>query len=61
MTRDPSASFRALELQPFSVKPLLRRAMAFETLEQYGKAYVDYKTVLQINRGIQLANDSVNR
>ncbi|XP_062068866.1 sperm-associated antigen 1-like [Lepus europaeus] len=52
---------RALELQPFSVKPLLRRAMAFETLEQYGKAYVDYKTVLQINRGIQLANDSVNR
>lgn len=52
---------RALELQPFSVKPLLRRAMAFETLEQYGKAYVDYKTVLQIDHGIQLANDSVNR
>uniref|UniRef100_G1SGC3 Sperm-associated antigen 1 n=1 Tax=Oryctolagus cuniculus TaxID=9986 RepID=G1SGC3_RABIT len=52
---------RALELQPFSVKPLLRRALAFETLEQYGKAYVDYKTVLQIDRGIQLANDGVNR
>ncbi|XP_063113688.1 sperm-associated antigen 1 isoform X2 [Cavia porcellus] len=52
---------RALELHPFSMKPLLRRAMAYETLEQYGKAYVDYKTVLQIDSGLQLANDSVNR
>ncbi|XP_048657878.1 sperm-associated antigen 1 [Marmota marmota marmota] len=52
---------RALELHPFSMKPLLRRAMAYETLEQYGKAYVDYKTVLQIDCGIQLANDSINR
>ncbi|XP_032324152.1 sperm-associated antigen 1 isoform X1 [Camelus ferus] len=52
---------RALELHPFSVKPLLRRAMAYETLEQYHKAYVDYKTVLQIDCGIQIANDSINR
>ncbi|KAM5313670.1 sperm-associated antigen 1 isoform 1-T1 [Glossophaga mutica] len=52
---------RALELHPFSVKPLLRRAMAYETLEQYQKAYVDYKTVLQIDCGIQIANDSINR
>lgn len=52
---------RALELHPFSVKPLLRRATAYETLEQYGKAYVDYKTVLQMDRGIQLASSSVNR
>ncbi|XP_020944704.1 sperm-associated antigen 1 isoform X1 [Sus scrofa] len=52
---------RALELHPFSVKPLLRRAMAYETLEQYQKAYVDYKTVLQIDCGIQVANDSINR
>ncbi|XP_036732180.2 sperm-associated antigen 1 [Manis pentadactyla] len=52
---------RALELHPFSIKPLLRRAMASETLEQYQKAYVDYKTVLQIDCGIQLANDSINR
>ncbi|XP_021118279.1 sperm-associated antigen 1 [Heterocephalus glaber] len=52
---------RALELHPFSIKPLLRRAMAYETLEQYGKAYVDYKTVLQMDSGIQLANDSINR
>ncbi|KAM5281043.1 sperm-associated antigen 1 [Ctenodactylus gundi] len=52
---------RALELHPFSMKPLLRRAMAYEALEQYGKAYVDYKTVLQVDCGVQLANDSINR
>ncbi|XP_057591168.1 sperm-associated antigen 1 isoform X1 [Hippopotamus amphibius kiboko] len=52
---------RALELHPFSIKPLLRRATAYETLEQYQKAYVDYKTVLQIDCGIQIANDSINR
>ncbi|XP_015417188.1 PREDICTED: sperm-associated antigen 1 [Myotis davidii] len=52
---------RALELHPFSVKPLLRRAMAYETLEKYQKAYVDYKTVLQIDCGIQIAHDSINR
>ncbi|XP_038666023.1 sperm-associated antigen 1-like isoform X1 [Scyliorhinus canicula] len=52
---------RALELQPFSVKPLLRRAMAYEALERYRQAYVDYKTVLQVDSRIQLANDSINR
>ncbi|KAJ8291090.1 hypothetical protein GJAV_G00021260 [Gymnothorax javanicus] len=52
---------RALELQPFSLKPLLRRAMAHESLERYRKAYVDYKTVLQIDIGVQSAHDSVNR
>ncbi|XP_028281034.1 sperm-associated antigen 1 isoform X2 [Parambassis ranga] len=52
---------RALELQPFSLKPLLRRAMAYESLERYRKAYVDYKTVLQIDMSVQAAHDSVNR
>ncbi|XP_062321171.1 sperm-associated antigen 1 [Osmerus eperlanus] len=52
---------KALELHPFSLKPLLRRAMAYETLERYSKAYVDYKTVLQIDNGVQAAHDSVNR
>ncbi|MEQ2251246.1 Sperm-associated antigen 1A [Ilyodon furcidens] len=52
---------KALELQPFSLKPLLRRAMANESLERYGKAYVDYKTVLQIDTGVQAAHDSVHR
>ncbi|XP_048796302.1 sperm-associated antigen 1 isoform X2 [Lagopus muta] len=52
---------RALELQPFSLKPLLRRAMAYESMERYRQAYVDYKTVLQIDSSVQAANDSVNR
>ncbi|KAL7874673.1 hypothetical protein SRHO_G00056430 [Serrasalmus rhombeus] len=52
---------RALELQPFSLKPLLRRAMAYESLERYHKAYVDYKTALQIDSSILAAHDSVNR
>ncbi|XP_020824967.1 sperm-associated antigen 1 isoform X2 [Phascolarctos cinereus] len=52
---------RALELHPFSIKPLLRRAVAYETMEQYRKAYVDYKTILQIDNRIQAANDSINR
>uniref|UniRef100_A0A8C8S0Q8 Sperm-associated antigen 1 n=1 Tax=Pelusios castaneus TaxID=367368 RepID=A0A8C8S0Q8_9SAUR len=52
---------RALELHPFSLKPLLRRAMAYECMERYRQAYVDYKTILQIDSGIQAANDSINR
>ncbi|KAM8966831.1 sperm-associated antigen 1 [Pelodytes ibericus] len=52
---------RSLELQPFSIKPLLRRAMAHESLERYRDAYVDYKIVLQIDAGMQVANDSINR
>lgn len=56
-----SDPLRALELQPFSLKPLLRRAMAYESLERYRKAYVDYKTVLQVDNGVQAAHDSVHR
>ncbi|XP_058475837.1 sperm-associated antigen 1A isoform X1 [Solea solea] len=52
---------KALELQPYSLKPLLRRAMAYESLERYKKAYVDYKTVLQMDTGVQAAHDSVHR
>lgn len=43
------------------MKALLRRAMAYESLERYRKAYVDYKTVLQIDNGVQAAHDSVHR
>lgn len=53
--------YRALELHPFSLKPLLRRAMAYESLERYRMAYVDYKTVLQIDISVQAAHDSVHR
>lgn len=56
-----SDPLRALELQPYSLKPLLSRAMAYESLERYRKAYVDYKTVLQIDTGVQAAHDRVHR
>ncbi|KFO81088.1 Mitochondrial import receptor subunit TOM34, partial [Cuculus canorus] len=52
---------RALELVPFGMKPLLRRAAAYEALERYPLAYVDYKTVLQVDCTIQAAHDGVNR
>ncbi|KAM9489144.1 sperm-associated antigen 1 [Clarias gariepinus] len=51
---------RALQLKPFSVKALLRRAMAFETLEHFRLAYVDYKTVQQIHN-TQSVQQQVNR
>lgn len=35
--------------------------MAYESLERYRKAYVDYKTVLQIDISVQAAHDSVHR
>lgn len=56
-----SDPLRALELQPYSLKPLLRRAMAHESLERYRKAYVDYKTILQIDNGVQAAHDGIHR
>ncbi|XP_063001645.1 mitochondrial import receptor subunit TOM34 [Elgaria multicarinata webbii] len=51
----------ALDLVPFGIKPLLRRAAAYEALERYQLAYVDYKTVLQIDCTVQAAHDGVNR
>ncbi|CAB1320297.1 unnamed protein product, partial [Coregonus sp. 'balchen'] len=54
-------NMEALELKPFSLKPLLRRAMAYESMERYRQAYVDFKTVLQIDIGVQAAHDSVHR
>ncbi|XP_035658810.1 sperm-associated antigen 1-like isoform X1 [Branchiostoma floridae] len=39
----------ALQLQPHSWKPLLRRATAYEHLEKFRQAYVDYKHVLNID------------
>ncbi|XP_061487428.1 mitochondrial import receptor subunit TOM34 [Rhineura floridana] len=51
----------ALDLVPFGIKPLLRRAAAYEALERYHLAYVDYKTVLQVDTAVQAAHDGVNR
>ncbi|XP_049590436.1 mitochondrial import receptor subunit TOM34 isoform X2 [Syngnathus scovelli] len=51
----------SLELLPFNVKSLLRRAAASEAQERYQQAYVDYKTVLQLDAHIVAANDGANR
>ncbi|XP_041526790.1 mitochondrial import receptor subunit TOM34 isoform X1 [Microtus oregoni] len=51
----------ALALVPFSIKPLLRRASAYEALEKYMLAYVDYKTVLQIDNSVASALEGINR
>lgn len=52
---------RSLELSPFNIKSLLRRAAAYEALERYRLAYVDYKTALQIDCNITAAHDGTNR
>lgn len=51
----------SLELSPYNVKSLLRRAAAYEALERYRLAYVDYKTALQIDCNITAAHDGTNR
>ncbi|XP_058260208.1 mitochondrial import receptor subunit TOM34 isoform X2 [Hemibagrus wyckioides] len=51
----------SLELVPFGIKPLLRRAAAYEAMERYRQAYVDYKTALQINCNLPAAHDGTNR
>lgn len=59
---DISAScLRALALVPFSLKPLLRRASAYEALEKYPLAYVDYVTVLQIDDSVTSALEGSSR
>lgn len=56
-----SSSLRSLQLFPFNVKSLLRRAAACEALERYRHAYIDYKTALQIDCNIAAAHDGTNR
>ncbi|XP_030276523.1 mitochondrial import receptor subunit TOM34 isoform X1 [Sparus aurata] len=51
----------SLELSQFNVKSLLRRAAAYEALERYRLAYIDYKTALQIDCNIAAAHDGTNR
>ncbi|XP_051568922.1 mitochondrial import receptor subunit TOM34-like [Myxocyprinus asiaticus] len=51
----------SLDLVPFGFKALLRRATAYEAMERYRQAYVDYKTVLQIDCNIPAAHDGVHR
>ncbi|GAB1601183.1 sperm-associated antigen 1-like [Argonauta hians] len=51
----------SLKLVPYSVKPLLRRAAAYETLEKYDMAYVDYRYVLAINNAVESALQGSSR
>ncbi|XP_019605226.1 mitochondrial import receptor subunit TOM34 [Rhinolophus sinicus] len=51
----------ALALVPFGIKPLLRRASAYEALEKYPQAYVDYKTALQVDGSVTSAVEGLNR
>ncbi|XP_071803880.1 sperm-associated antigen 1-like [Asterias amurensis] len=39
----------ALAIQPYSTKVLLRRASAYETLEKYRQAYVDFQSALKLD------------
>uniref|UniRef100_A0A3Q3XF80 Uncharacterized protein n=1 Tax=Mola mola TaxID=94237 RepID=A0A3Q3XF80_MOLML len=52
---------RSLELLPFNIKSLLRRAAAHEAMERYRLAYIDYKTALQIDCNITAAHEGTNR
>ncbi|XP_024602560.1 mitochondrial import receptor subunit TOM34 isoform X2 [Neophocaena asiaeorientalis asiaeorientalis] len=51
----------ALALVPFGMKPLLRRASAYEALEKYTLAYMDYLTVLQIDDSVTSALEGSSR
>ncbi|XP_069740560.1 mitochondrial import receptor subunit TOM34-like [Narcine bancroftii] len=51
----------SLELIPFALKPLIRRATAYEALERYRKAFVDYRTATQVDGRVQAAQDGMNR
>lgn len=51
----------SLDLVPFNVKSLLRRAAAYEALERYRLAYVDYKTALAVDNNIPSAHDGTSR
>ena len=51
----------ALELVPHSIKPLLRRANAYEMLERYRPAYADFKHVLSIDSSVDMALQGSSR
>ncbi|XP_014668124.1 PREDICTED: sperm-associated antigen 1-like [Priapulus caudatus] len=52
---------RALEETPHSLKPLLRKAAAFETMEKYGFAYVNNRHVLSIDCNNLTAQEGATR
>ncbi|CAL1537604.1 unnamed protein product [Lymnaea stagnalis] len=52
---------RSLELVPHSAKALLRRATAYEHLEKYADAYIDYKHVISIDKTADQAHQGAAR
>ncbi|XP_013404500.1 sperm-associated antigen 1-like, partial [Lingula anatina] len=52
---------RALELVPHSIKPILRRAAAYEASERFRQAYVDFKYALGIDGSIHSAHQGADR
>ncbi|XP_077990089.1 sperm-associated antigen 1-like [Glandiceps talaboti] len=51
----------ALDLYPQSSKPLMRRAMAYETLEKYRNAYTDYQTIFEMEPSNTVAQTGASR
>jgi len=52
---------QSLQLIPHSSKALLRRAAAYEALEKYGDAYIDYKHVLSVDMSALQASQGASR
>ncbi|KAK8794479.1 stress-inducible protein [Blastocystis sp. subtype 4] len=52
---------RVIEYDPKNVKALLRRGLAFESLERYRSALEDIRAVLAINPTIDMANRAQHR
>eukprot|EP00727_Mastigamoeba_balamuthi_P000026 m51a1_g1002 hypothetical protein (259) ;mRNA; r:579610-581248 len=51
----------ALELDPKSLKALLRRGMAYEGLEKYQLAINDFKSALELDPGAMIASTAIAR
>ncbi|XP_022083368.1 sperm-associated antigen 1-like isoform X2 [Acanthaster planci] len=51
----------ALEIQPYSVKAMLRRGAAYEALEKYRHAYVDYQSAMKLDTTNQSAQTGATR
>lgn len=51
----------SLNLVSHAIKPLLRRASAYEMLERYGLAYIDYKNVLAVDSSVEVAQQGSSR
>ncbi|GFO38019.1 sperm-associated antigen 1-like [Plakobranchus ocellatus] len=51
----------SLQYVPHSLKPILRRAAAYEALERYADAYVDYKHAISIDKSADQAHQGASR